>query len=83
MEDSEEVVSLLQYRKDSAGGVMTLDYPVVRETLTTPNAIDQLRLLGPEAENINSILVVDDQNSLVGSLSITRLAAPFLPGILP
>ena len=74
MEDAEEVVSLLQYRKDSAGGVMTLDYPVVRETVTTPNAIDQLRLLGPEAENINSILVVDDQDRLVGSLSITRLA---------
>ena len=74
MSDAEEVVSLLQYRQDSAGGVMTLDYPVVRETITTPNALDQLRLLGPEAENINSILVVDDRNILVGSLSITRLA---------
>ncbi len=74
IEDWEEIVSLLQYRKDSAGGVMTPDYPVVKETLTTPNAIDQLRLLGPEAENINSILVVDAQERLVGSLSIARLA---------
>ena len=74
MSDSQEVASLLQYRKDTAGGLMTLDYPVVRETVTTPNALDQLRLLGPEAENINSLLVVDDENRLVGSLSITRLA---------
>ncbi|HIN04694.1 MAG TPA: magnesium transporter, partial [Dehalococcoidia bacterium] len=72
--DPQEVVTLLQYREDSAGGLMTLDYPVVRETLSTPNAMDQLRLLGPEAENINSILVVDDGNRLVGTLSITRLA---------
>ena len=53
---------------------MTLDYPVVRESITTPNALDQLRLLGPEGEDINSLLVVDDRNRLVGSLSITRLA---------
>ncbi len=74
MEDADEVVSLLQYRKDTAGGLMTLGYPVVRETVTTPNALDQLRLLGPDAENINSILVVDDLGRLVGSLSMTRLA---------
>ena len=74
MAEAQEVASLLQYRKDTAGGLMNPDYPVVGETVTTPNALDQLRLLGPEAENINSILVVDDQNRLVGSLSITRLA---------
>lgn len=74
MADAEEVLSLLQYRKDTAGGMMTLDYPVVKETVTTPNALDQLRLMGLEAEKINSVLVVDDQNRLVGSLSITRLA---------
>ncbi len=74
MADAEEVLSLLQYRKDTAGGLMTLDYPVVKETVTTPNALDQLRLMGLEAEKINSVLVVDDQDRLVGSLSITRLA---------
>ncbi len=74
MVNAEEVASLLQYRTDSAGGMMTLSYPVVRETITTPNALDELRLRGPEAEDINSILVVDEQHRLVGSLSITRLA---------
>ena len=74
MSDAQEVASLLDYREDTAGGLMTLDYPVVKETITTPNALDELRLLGPEAENINSLLVVDDQNRLVGSLSIARLA---------
>ena len=74
MSNGPEVASLLQYREDTAGGLMTLDYPVVKETITTPIALDQLRLLGPEAENINSLLVVDDQDRLVGSLSLTRLA---------
>ncbi|MCI0901117.1 MAG: magnesium transporter, partial [Chloroflexi bacterium] len=69
-----EVTELLQYQDDTAGGLMTPDYPVVMETTTTPNALDQLRLLGSGAEDINSVLVVDGQQRLVGSLSITRLA---------
>jgi magnesium transporter len=74
MTDPAEVTELLQYQDDTAGGLMTSDYPVVTETTNTPNALDQLRLLGPDAENINSVLVVDDQRRLVGSLSVTRLA---------
>ena len=74
MADAAEVTELLQYRDDTAGGLMTLQYPVVTESTTTPNALDQLRLLGPDAETINSLLVVDDQHRLVGSLSVTRLA---------
>lgn len=74
MADRQEVASLLQYRNDSAGGLMTLDYPVVREMLTAPNALDEVRLLGPEAENINSLLVMDQDDRLLGSLSIARLA---------
>ena len=74
MAEGQEVASLLQYRKDSAGGLMTLDYPVVREMLTAPNALDEVRLLGPEAESINSLLVLDQDDRLLGSLSIARLA---------
>jgi len=74
MIDSTEVSELLQYQDDTAGGLMTPDYPVVLETTTTPNALDQLRLLGPDAEDINSVLVVDTEHCLVGSLSVTRLA---------
>nr|MBC8281787.1 magnesium transporter [Chloroflexota bacterium] len=74
MVDPAEVSELLQSQDDTAGGLMTLDYPVVNETTTTPNALDQLRLLGEDAEDINSVLVVDIEQRLVGSLSITRLA---------
>ena len=74
MVDSAEVTELLQYQDDTAGGLMTPDYAVVNEKTTTPNALDQLRLLGEDAEDINSVLVIDDDHRLVGSLSITRLA---------
>ena len=74
MTESGEVEDLLQYRDDTAGGLMTLEFPVVTENITTPNALDQLRLLGPDAESISSVLVVNADRRLVGSLSVTRLA---------
>ena len=46
MVDSAEVSELLQYQGDTTGGLMTPDYPMVLETTTMPNALDQLRLLG-------------------------------------
>tara|TARA_B100001167_G_scaffold104313_1_gene63781 strand:- start:340 stop:1332 length:993 start_codon:yes stop_codon:yes gene_type:complete len=74
MSDATEVSKLLQYKEDTAGVLMTPDYPVFIQSTTTPNALDQLRLLGPDADGINSVLVMDEQQHLVGSLSVTRLA---------
>jgi magnesium transporter len=74
MRDTEEVVPLLQHPDDTAGGVMIPDYPVVRESISAGNALDELRFLSPDAEDISSIFVVDDENKLVGTLSVTRLA---------
>jgi magnesium transporter len=74
MRDTEEVVPLLQHPDDTAGGVMIPDYPVVRESISAGNALDELRFLSPDAEDISSIFVVDDENKLIGTLSVTRLA---------
>ena len=74
MRDTEEVVPLLQHPDDTAGGVMTPHYPVGRESISAGNALDELRFLSPDAEDISSIFVVDDENKLVGTLSVTRLA---------
>jgi magnesium transporter len=53
---------------------MIPDYPVVRESTTTGNALDQLRILGPDAENVSTVFVVDDEGKPVGTLSVIRLA---------
>jgi magnesium transporter len=74
MREAEEVVPLLQHPDDTAGGVMIPNYPVVRESTSAANALDQLRFLSPDADEISSIFVVDDENKLVGTLSVTRLA---------
>ena len=74
MQEAQEVIPLLGYPDDTAGGLMTPEYPVVKQTTTTGNALDQLRLLGPVVENLSSVFVADAASKLVGSLSVTRLA---------
>ncbi len=74
MRDPREIIPLLQHPHDSAGGLMTPDYPVVLVGTTAANALDRLRLLGRAAEDISAVLVVDWENKLMGTLSVTRLA---------
>ncbi|HZA21551.1 MAG TPA: CBS domain-containing protein, partial [Dehalococcoidia bacterium] len=74
MQESEGVIPLLEHAHETAGGIMVPDYPVVRESLSAANALDRLRLMGPRAEDFGSIFVIDDDNKLVGTISITRLA---------
>ena len=74
MEERGEVTLLLEYPDESAGGIMTPEYLSVRDDVTATNALDSVRILGPRAEEIGSIIVVDGERRLVGSLSIVRLA---------
>lgn len=74
MEETADVISLLQYPDDSAGGRMILDYVVVKDDATAADALDTLRQQEPEVEDIRSVFVVDAEERLVGELSITRLA---------
>ena len=74
MTESEDVTPLMGHADDTAGGLMIPDYPVVRENISASNALDILRLLGPDAEDISAVFVLDSEDKLVGTLSITRLA---------
>lgn len=74
MSTAMEVIPLLKYPDDSAGGLMTPDFPMIKDEVTAANALDLLRLLGARAEDVSSTLVVDKHNNLKGSLSVIRLA---------
>ncbi|MFC1910442.1 magnesium transporter [Chloroflexota bacterium] len=74
MEEATEVRSLLQYPGDSAGGLMVLEYVVVKDNVTAADALDTLRQQEPDAKDIHSVFVVDAEQHMVGELSIVRLA---------
>ena len=69
-----DVVALLQYPSDSAGGMMTPDFPHVRRDDTAGMALDALRLFGEDAEGFSWVCVLDNDRRLTGYVSIAQLA---------
>lgn len=69
---------LLQYGKDTAGGLMNPEFVALRKDMTTEQAIMTLRSAAPEAENIYYLFVINREHQLVGVVSLRDLiiAAP-------
>ena len=72
-EEKAEVQELLAYPEDTAGGIMTTEFVAVPADLTAAETIDRLRELEPDAETIYYVYVVDDEERLVGVLSLRDL----------
>jgi magnesium transporter len=72
-EEADEVVQLLGYPEDSAGGIMTTEFIAIPATLTAAETIERLRELEPDAETIYYIYITDEDGRLVGVLSLRDL----------
>lgn len=73
LEDAKEVVELLEYEEDSAGGKMTKEYVTLMASITVDQAISQLRATAPDAETIYYVFVTDEFDSLQGVISLREL----------
>ncbi|MGH7748874.1 MAG: magnesium transporter, partial [Candidatus Dormibacteria bacterium] len=80
-DEAEDVEELLAYAEDTAGGLMTTEYVAMPASLTAEQAIDRLRELEPDAESIYYVYVIDDDERLLGVLSLRDLivAKPATP----
>ncbi|MCI0699976.1 MAG: magnesium transporter [Planctomycetia bacterium] len=58
--DRKDIATLFQYGENTVGSLMTTDYAWLPGTLTTAEAIDQLRQQAPDRETIYYIYVLDD-----------------------
>jgi magnesium transporter len=71
-----EVAGLLAYREDEAGGLMNPRYARVRPEMTVDEAISYLRKQArAHLETIYYVYVIDDQQRLVGVVSLKQLFA--------
>lgn len=68
-----EVQSVLSFPEGSVGAIMQLDPPTVRADITLEQAITNLRRRGSVEEQLTSLIVVDRNNVLQGTLPIDRL----------
>jgi magnesium transporter len=65
-EQQDDVVPLLAYEWDTAGGLMTPDFPHLRLQWTCQQAIDYLRQLHPDTESPFYLYVIERDGRLLG-----------------
>lgn len=73
VEDSSHVEELLRYDEYTAGGLMAKEVVVVHPKDTVKQAIRMVRKMAKEHKNIYNIHVVDDNNSLLGTVALQEL----------
>jgi len=72
-EDAEDVRELLTYPDDTAGGLMTTEVVTVPPTVTSEEAIRLVREQAAEMDNVYQVYIVDDEDHLLGDLSLREL----------
>jgi len=73
MDEPGEVISLLRYPDDTAGGLMTGAVVTLHQDWTAEQALAELRRLGPESESTYYLFVVDEVERLLGVIGLRDL----------
>ena len=72
-EEREDIRRLSSYEDGTTGAVMTSDYVTVPVGINVSRALDVVRQTAPNAETIYQVYILDDQQKLVGTLSLRQL----------
>jgi magnesium transporter len=72
-DEAGELIGLLKYEEDSAGGLMTTELVAVEAALTAAEAIEVVRIQGREIEDFYTVFVVDTERRLLGTLRLDDL----------
>ncbi|MGV0923518.1 magnesium transporter [Empedobacter tilapiae] len=72
-EHAREIVDLLRYDEDTAGGLMGKELIKVNKDWSVITAVKQMRKQAEDFEEVFSIYVVDEDDKLLGTLSLKRL----------
>ena len=73
MEDAEEILPLLEFPDETAGGRMTTEYIAIDQDVTASQAIDQLRQISPDSNVPYYIFVTDHHNKLTGITGLREM----------
>ena len=73
MEQAGDIVDLLQYDEDTAGGLMGTELISVNENLSMPDCLREMRHQAEDLDDIYYVYVVDDDNRLKGVLPLKKM----------
>lgn len=72
-EHAKDIVDLLRYDEDTAGGLMGKELVKVNENWNVLTCVREMRVQAENVQRVHSIYVVDDENKLKGRLSLKDL----------
>ena len=73
IERASDISDLLTYPEDTAGGIMAKEFIKVNENWTTIQCLKEMRKQAEEVKEVYTIYVVDDNDKLLGILSLRKL----------
>ena len=68
-----DINKLLNYKEDSAGSLMTVEYAELKNDVTVEDAIKQLKKRVDDYETIDNVFIVDNQRKLSGYVELKDL----------
>ncbi|MBN2683374.1 MAG: magnesium transporter [Bacteroidales bacterium] len=73
IEQAGDIVDLLSYDEDTAGGLMAKELISVNENWDVNSCIEEIRKQAEEVEDVYNVYVIDDDSKLRGLLSLKKL----------
>ncbi len=73
VEHAKDIVDLLRYDEDTAGGLMAKELVKVNENWTVLTCVKEMRIQAENVSRVHSIYVVDEEGRLKGRLSLKDL----------
>ncbi|MBP2691177.1 MAG: magnesium transporter [Muribaculaceae bacterium] len=73
VEQAGDIIDLLKYDEDTAGGLMGTEMIVVNENWSMPECIKEMRMQAEEMDEIYYIYVVDDDGKLSGIFPLKKM----------
>ncbi|MGL5317773.1 MAG: magnesium transporter [Bacteroidales bacterium] len=73
VEQAGDIVDLLKYDENTAGGIMGTEMIVVNAEWSMPECLKEMRMQAEEMENIYHIYVVDEDNRLRGIFPLKKM----------
>lgn len=73
IEQASDIVDLLQYDEDTAGGLMGTEMVVVNENMSMPECLQEMRKQAEDLDEIYNVYVVDDDGRLKGVFPLKKM----------
>ena len=73
IEQAGDIVDLLKYDEDTAGGLMGTEMVIVNENWSMPECLKEMRIQAEDMDEIYYVYVVDDDERLKGVLPLQKL----------